>query len=315
MNRLLTRLLLIVAVAMLPALGIQAYTESEARRTRQHLVEDEALRLVRLVSTEQQRIAEGADQVLATIGGAPAVQDTIPALCQRLLANVLEQEPRYNFIGVIGKDGHTICAPGPFDHGLDGSDRPFFRRALQTGGFAIGDYAIGRVTGLPTIHMAKPYRNPDGTVAGVVVLGLDLGWLGKQLEKIKLPPGAVVSVMDRNGTVLARVPGGMQFAGQRIPAQNRFILQGSDVGLASMTSLEGDRALLVAYSPPDGDPKGLAVGVGLDRDATFAAVVQANRNGMLLIAAGAALALAMTAMAGRHLIHRPLERLLRTADR
>ena len=78
MKSLLARLLLIVSLALAPALAFQAYTESQARRFRQHLAEDEAMRLVRLVSSEQQRIIDAAEQVLETLSGAPAVQDNIP---------------------------------------------------------------------------------------------------------------------------------------------------------------------------------------------------------------------------------------------
>ena len=315
MKSLLARLLLIVSIAVVPALAFQAYTEGEARRARQQLVEDEALRLVRLVASEQQRIVEGAEQVLAVIGGAPAVQDDLPALCQRLLTNLLQQSPRYSSAGVIGLDGVTVCAPVPVDRSLNASDRAYFRLALQTGGFAVGEYAISRATNRPVIHMARPFKHRDGTVAGVVMVALDLDWLGRQFRRIDLPPGALVSVMDRNGTILARVPGDARFVGQAIPAKNRFILDGSTVGVAPMTSLEGDRALMVAYSPLGADPKGLAVGVGLERETTFAPALQANRTGLVLIVTGAGLALALTYLAGTQLIRRPLDRLLHVADR
>jgi len=311
---LVARLLLIVSIAVVPALAFQVYTEREARHTRQQLVEDEGTRLVRLVASEQQRIVEGAEQVLTVISGSPAVQDDMPALCQRLLANLLEQSPRYSFAGVIGLDGHIICAPGPLDPGLDYSDRPYFQRALQTGAFVIGEYAVSRGAKRPAIHMARPFRHRDGTVGGVVVVALDLDWQAQQLKRIDLPPGAIVSVMDRNGTILARVPGDARFIGQQIPPRNRFVLEGSKVGIAAMTSLEGDRALMVAYSPLGAGPRDLAVGVGFDRETTFAAVDRADRNGPLLVVAGAGFALALTYMAGVQLIRRPFDRLLRVAD-
>jgi len=311
---LLARLLLIVSIAVLPALAFQVYIEREARQTRQQLVEDEAMRLVRLVASEQQRIVEGAEQVLTVISGAPAVQDDIPALCQRLLANLLEQSPRYSFAGVIGPDGRSVCAPGPQDTGVDLSDRPYFRRALQTGGFVIGEYSVSRGAKRPVIHMAKPFRHRDGTIGGVAVVALDLDWLAQQLKRIDVPAGAIVSVMDRNGTILARVPGDARFIGQPIPPRNRFVLEGDQVGLAPMTSLEGDRTLMVAYSPLGAGGKDLAIGVGLDRETTFAAVDRADRDGPLLVLAGAGLALALTYIAGAQLIRRPFDRLLRVAD-
>jgi hypothetical protein len=75
MNSLLGRLLIVVAVALLPALAFQAYTENQARHVRHQLLQEEAMRLVRLVSAEQQRIIEGADQMLTLLGAAPAVKD------------------------------------------------------------------------------------------------------------------------------------------------------------------------------------------------------------------------------------------------
>jgi PAS domain S-box-containing protein len=314
MNSLVARLMLIIALAVAPALGFQAFTESEARHAREQLVEAEALRLVRLISAEQARIAEGAEQVLNVISGAPFVQENPPGLCQRLLADLLEQSPRYVFAAVIGLDGHAVCAPRAVDRGIDASKRDYFRLALQTGGFAIGGYAVGNATGQPSIHMAKPLRNRDGLVVGVVAVALSLDWLGQQLEHLALPPGAAVSIIDRSGTVLAGYPDGAGFVGRPVGAEYRFTLEGNVDKVVRITSREG-RRMVVGYSPLDSDPKGWAVAVGLDRDLAFAGVATANRTGMLLIVAGAGFALAMTSLAGTRLIRRPLNRLLAVADR
>ena len=154
-STLLARLLVIVSIALVPALGFQAYSENKARQIRKELVQDEALRLVRLVSAEQQRIIEGAAQVLDVISSTPAVQDNLPEFCQRMLANLIRQSPRYNTVAVIGLDGHIRCAPAPVDPAIDLSDRAHFRRALQTGGTVLGDYVIGRVSDKPTIHIGQ----------------------------------------------------------------------------------------------------------------------------------------------------------------
>ena len=314
LNSLLARLMLVVSIALVPALGFQAYTESEARHARQQLVEDEAMRLMHLVSTEQQRITESAEQVLSLVGTSPAIQDSRWDLCQRLLAGLLEQSPRYVFAAFVGLDGHTICAPHAVDRGIDASNRAYFRLALQTGGFAIGTYVVGDVTGQPSLHMAEPVRGQDGTIIGVVAVALSLDWLGQQLGNLALPPGTVVSILDRNGTFLARRPGGERYTGQRMRPEHRYLLEGNTDKVVTMTSLEG-RPLVTAYSPLDSDPKGWVVTVGLDRDLAFADVGKANRAGMLLIIAGAGLALAITYLAGTQLIRRPLDRLFSLADR
>jgi signal transduction histidine kinase/ActR/RegA family two-component response regulator len=314
LRRLQTKLFLIVLVAMLPALGFQAYTEFEARRTRQQLVQEEALRLVRLVASEQQRIVEGAEQVLNVIASAPAVQDNDPEQCRRMLANLLKQARRYSSTGVIGLDGRVRCAPVPFDPDLEVSGRDFFARAIQTGGFVISGYAVGLVSRRPAIHMAKPFRDAAGNLGGVVVVSLDLDWLGEQLHRLPLPPGATALISDRDGIMLARYPEGARFVGQPMPAQNHFLLEGDKVAIASVMSLDG-RPDMKAYSPPGAEPKGLFVGVGLDRDLSFAEVTQANLIGSMLIFAGLALALATTYLLGGRLLGRPVRRLLAAAAR
>jgi PAS domain S-box-containing protein len=314
LKSLLARLLLVVSIALVPALAFQIYAESQARRTRQLLVEDEAMRLVRLVSAEQLRIVEGAGQVLDVISGAPAVQDGMPQLCTRLLANLLEQAPRYDTAIVIGLDGHYLCAPGPFDRAADMSDRAYFQLALRKGGFVVGDYAVSRWSKQPTIHMAKPFRTRNGTVAGVVAVGLGIDWLGQQLARLALPPGTVVSVIDRNRTVLAHYPDGARYVGQPIGAEYPLSFGANGDKAVAMTSA-GGRQVVVAYSPLDSDPKGWVVAVGLDPEIAFAGAEEANRIGMLLIVAGAGLALAATFLAGPRLIRRPLDRLLSVAGR
>ena len=312
MNSLVSRLLIVVSIAMLPALGFHAYTEHVARGTRQQLVKEEALLLVHLVASEQQRIVEGAEQVLDTIGGAPAVQDNQPEICRRLLANMLGQLPRYAYAAVIGLDGHLLCGSSPFDARIDLSDRPHFRLALQTGGFVIGEYAVGRVSERPSIHMAKPFRASDGVVAGVVDVALDLDWLGTQLKGLPLPPGAVASVRDRNGTLLARYPDGN--VGSAMSAASLSTLQGTEAQATDMKGIDGVTRL-VAYMPLGVAPSGMRVAVGLDRDAAYAAVTQTNRTGLLLIVGGVGLALALAAVGGTILIRRPIDQLLGVADR
>jgi signal transduction histidine kinase/ActR/RegA family two-component response regulator len=312
LRRLQTKLFLIVLVAMVPALGFQAYTEFDARRTRRQLVQDEALRLVRLVASEQQRIVEGAEQVLNVIASAPSVQDNDPEQCRRMLANVLKQAPRYSSTGVVGLDGRVRCAPFPFDPAIDVSGRDFFTRAVRSGGFVISAYAVGLMSGRPAIHMAKPFQDAAGKVAGVVVVALDLDWLGQQLHRLPLPPGATALISDRNGIMLARYPEGARFVGQPMPAQNHFLLEGDKVGIALVASLEG-RPDMKGYSPPGAEPKGLFVGVGLDRDLSFAEVTEANLIGSMLILAGLLLALATTYLLGGRLLGRPVKRLLEAA--
>jgi len=310
-ERLLTVMLAIVSIALVPAIGLQLYTESEVRRIRQLVVEDEALRLVHLLASEERRIVEGAEEQLKSISASPAVQDFESEACQRLLVNLLGQSPRYTAATVIGLDGHPVCAAGRLDQSTGAPGRELYRLALQTGGFVVGEYPVGDVTAQAAIHMARPLRNRAGMVAGVVGVALSISWLGQQLDGVPLPPGATASIADRNGTILARTPDGAGRVGTPGLAKNRLSRRETELRTTPM-EVRGDPRHIVAYSA---DPTGFLMSVTVERDVTFAAMTQANQIGFALIILGDVLALAATAFLGARLIGRPVRQLLVTAER
>ena len=314
MKGLVPRLLLLVLMALLPVLAFEIYTEWNARQVRQHIVQEEALRYVRTVSAQQRRIFDGAEQVLDTLAATTAVQDKDQPGCERILSALLRQSPRYIGISVIGLDGYSRCAAPMLMPATDFSDRFWFREALRTGGFVVGDYATGQAVAVPTIHLAKPFRSADGTVQGVVMMGLNLAWLGEELRSLPFPPGSVAVITDRNATVLARFPHEPGRVGANSNGVPQLAGGGDAAHLGDMVSRDG-LVRLAAYSPPTAASKGLGAFVALDRNATVAPVARANRSGFLLIVAGAILAALVTAVLGTALIRRPFRRLLTAADR
>jgi PAS domain S-box-containing protein len=312
-NNLLARLLMIVAVALVPALAFQAYTEADARHVRQELIQEEALRLVHSVASEQQMIIEGADQVLDVISGASSVQDNIPQPCQRLLGNLVQTSPRYAAAAVIGLDGRIRCAPDPATIGQEASDRANFLDALRAGGIAVGEFSHSLPSGTQSIQIAKPFKDRGGVVAGVVQVSLSLPWLGDQLGRLPLPPGTSAIVVDRNGVILARNAESARFAGRPMLAEHRFALEGNVLAVKAVRGGDDGKTLIVAHSPLGASPFGLAVAVALQPEITFAAVTWANRVGLILIVAGCGLALMLTGVVGQRLIRRPVNQLLEAA--
>src|ERR1700728_3232405 len=67
------RLLLLVILAVIPAIWIEIYGETQLRATRQQEIRQEASRLMRLAAAEQQRINEGARQLLVAFSAGQSV--------------------------------------------------------------------------------------------------------------------------------------------------------------------------------------------------------------------------------------------------
>ena len=256
MNSLLGRLLIVVAVAVLPALAFQAYSESQARQARQHLLEDEALRLVRLVGAEQQRIVEAAEQMLTVLAAAPALKDNLPGLCGQYLASLAEEAPRYGALAVIGLDGRPVCASVAYPPDAGRPERPEVVNAIRTGGFVVGGYAPSGMSAQPVLSFARPFRRSDGTLRGVIVAELSLAWLDRQLQELPLPAGASVTVADRGGRVLARHPDGGLFGGVLLPQGNITALEATRPGVCTLVGLDGHPRIL-AFVPPALGPGGL----------------------------------------------------------
>jgi hypothetical protein len=83
--------------------------------------------------------------------------------------------------------------------------------------FTIGDYQIGRIALLPTLVYAYPILGAKDEVQAIVIAAQSLNWLTVALAKVEFPSGAVLTVTDRNGTVLARLPDVGDLVGQTLP--------------------------------------------------------------------------------------------------
>ena len=91
---LLSRLFVLVAVALLPAITIQAYNEFDLRRARQVEVQDQALSLAKLAAAEQQQIVQGIRQVLIALSELPAIKARDSQACNTYLAAMQPRFPR-----------------------------------------------------------------------------------------------------------------------------------------------------------------------------------------------------------------------------
>jgi PAS domain S-box-containing protein len=314
LRSLVGRLLIIAGLALVPALAFQAMIAADAQRVRQQVVRDEALRLVNLVSSEQRQVAEGARQMLTALGNLSSVRSEQPDQCNSYFEKLLREFPRYASAASIGLDGRVICYSNKAGAGLNLADRAFFRRALETQGFVVGDHVIGRGTGVPSVHFAQPYQSADGRPAGVVAVALDLRWLQSMLDELPLPEGATASITDRSGTVLARRPDPDLFAGRAAPPFAQDMLRDARAGVQEVAGFDG-RTRIFGYSPWSAAPQGLGIAVGLDPEVSLAALARADRHGQWLLAASIGLGLLVTLVAGQVLVRRPVRRMLAVARR
>ena len=192
---------------LVPCLALVLYTTADERRNAVANVHADAMQLIRLVSSTQAAQIEGARQLLTAFARMPQLRDGDRAQCARLLAELLSAYPLYLNFALAEPDGTMSCSARAMPATtVNVADRAYFRRAFETRGFVVGDYQIGRVTGQPAINYAYPLLDDAGQVRAVAFAAQSLAWLTGALADVKLPDGASMIVVDRNGTLLARMP-------------------------------------------------------------------------------------------------------------
>jgi PAS domain S-box-containing protein len=301
---LLVRILLLVGLALLPALVIQVYQQVELRSASARLTEGNALRTLALVEGGLDRTVEGVRQTLMILSETVVVRRRDEPGCRALLARVSASLITTEVIHVTGRDGMVWCSNDAALVGTGLGDRPYVQEAMATDGFVIGDYISRRANQHPALPFAVAYHTFDGAIGGTVIAILETAALAKVLTVGALPHGSLVTLADRNGRILLCDPP-LRPPGQMIENQRAAVLDALDRGTIEVHDADGiDR--LVAYSPlVTGAPR-LFLSVGLDRRAMLAGTNATALTGLGLVALDLVVALMLAIFAYRRLIHRPL---------
>jgi signal transduction histidine kinase len=313
-----TRLLLLVLLAVIPALGLTLYTNLEERQLRKAQVQEQAMRLSRLVSADHERLIEDARRLLMNLARLPAVRDRNRAACNALFADLLTQHSSYANLGVVDANGSIFCSALPMTGPVYAGDRVFFRRALETRDFAIGEYQVGRITRKATVNFGYPVLDDAGHVRAVVFAALDLAWLNELASQGGLPPGSMLTVIDRNGTILSRYPDDGKWVGKLMPESLvlKAILTQQGNGTTEASGTDGIPRLF-SFAPFGGRAQSANayVSVGIPAAVAFAGANQILARNIAALGLVAGLALAAAWVGGNLFIVRQIQALVRATKR
>ena len=196
-------MLVLAAAALLPVLLLMIYIGwintsdrfAEERSRTTHLAE--------LLAREQALPFALGRQLLQSLAATRALTEpNDPAASNAVLKRTVADNPYVTAINIYSTAGdllHTSAdAPPPPALGRD-----WFRSALSDGRMAVSDYLVCRTSGKPSVAMSLPLSGKDGRTRAVLVLGIDLAWMGRALAKTPAAEGTNIVVVDGRGTVLA----------------------------------------------------------------------------------------------------------------
>jgi two-component sensor histidine kinase len=308
------RLFLLVAIAVLPALVIQVATEVDLRSNRVAELHEDALRQAGAIAGTMLEILDGSRQLLLALSHLPSVESLNPQACSDVLTTMIGELSSYAIVGAIGREGRLVCDATGAPAALDLRDRTYFRDALLTNGFVVGEFLVGSMTGAAVLPVAHPIYRGQETV-GVLFAGLNLRWLESQLKRRRMPEGAVIMVVDRGGTIIASLPeGNGRWIGYQLPDAHRPFIFGDRSQSAELVDLDGvDR--IFAYVPVNFPPPGFAVAVGLNKRDALAPIDRAMVLAVALMLSGLLLGCIGAWLVGRYFVSRPIRALLEATRR
>lgn len=309
------RLLLLVLLAVVPALGVTVYSDLQVRERRAADAGDQALRLARLATADQEALVGAAEDLLRTLAVLPEVRSGNAAMCEPELLRLLGHYPRYSNLGLIALDGTLTCSALSGD-GVYLGDRLYFREAVRSRDFAVGEPQIGRITHRATLNFGFPVFNNADELQGVVFAALDLNWLKTYANKAQLPPGAALDVFDWNGTIL--LSDSQQQVDQ--PATDvplvREVLARDAPGISQTTGPDGV-SRIYGFERLERPPSGanVYVAVGFPTELVYTDADRALVRNLVLLGTALILALLATTFAADLLVLRPVQALLAAAGR
>lgn len=270
------RLILLVALAVLPAFGLIVWSAYEDRDAQLQEAERLAERVASRAAAEFGQIVEFTREVMGRVSEEPEVRDGADAnACSRHLADVRKRHPAYGLIGIISPDGKTVCSDTGQALEAYLGDRDYFKQAVETRNFVVSGFVVGRTTGMNIMVLAAPIADRAGEVTAVMFLSLDLAWIRQKMEEMVAPPGSNLLLVDGAGTVMAAYPDTHAVIGRKIPERELFLAKSAAGRMPGIhtVGLDGVKRMVVSVALPRTPPGSAFVRAGIP---TAGIIAQAN---------------------------------------
>jgi PAS domain S-box-containing protein len=309
------RLLMLVIAAALPALLFSVFQARTTSLVERDNAEQRALQLARRIATRVDDHVNTVDALLVSLTRTVRLDEAGGAHNDSLLASLSRDlGTRFLNLSVATADGWVVGlsnAAGSRERRISVADRSYFREAMARRGLGIGKPMIGRVSHEYSIALGRAILDRDGKPIGTVAASTLLDQLQDILIPSDLPRGAVVTLTDADGTVLARTEDAEAWIGHDISALATMRrAHGSREGVMEMTGADSVTRLS-GYATASRVP--WQVLVGIPSDVALERVREQERTALVLGIASLAASLLLAWLLARG-ISGPVRALTADAD-
>ena len=201
-------LFIILLHAIIPSIFIIIYLNLGQREAARKTFENNLVQITQFAAHSFEKEFLKTKAMLQVLSSLPEIRAHNKKACEEISRTLLnaDTDQVYTTIGAIDKTGNIYCNPVPLAQKINVSDRDYFQQVSKNQRFTTGGYSIGRLSGSKLIVAAYPIFDKNETFDGMVGAAMDVRWLEKIAEKVKLPPGYTFTTIDQNGIIVARHP-------------------------------------------------------------------------------------------------------------
>lgn len=309
------RVTVVALLTALPLAALMFWGALSVRSARWERAGDEVGRLAAVAATGQANLIGAARSTLRAIADAEEVTSAAEPACSERLAKVLARDPALANLGLAAEDGTVVCSAVSGSTGVTVADRSYFRRALATNAFAVGDFIVGRVTGRASLPVAIPITLDTGAPA-VLYAAIEADRINEVLAASGLPEDASILVVDSTNTVVARWPDPEAWMGKTIAGSELGQgIQRQPASGAELEGLDGVRRLYGIEPVVLDDPTGLHVAAGLSVASLDSAHTAQLAAGLVVLGLVLVLAVVAGFLVGDRIVGQPLARVIDTTRR
>jgi signal transduction histidine kinase len=173
------------------------------------------------------RLIQGSRDLILSFSRNPAVKDH-PEACNAMMAALRPSLPQFANMGMLDRDHKIVCTAVPTKLRFVEDKEGLAERILKNRDIVIGEFQVGETVPRPNLPITGPVFDEQDQMRYFFVAVIDLAWLSKQIGRVPLQKQAILLVLDRRGTVIARNPSSGEWIGQPAPPDEQTLLKRGD---------------------------------------------------------------------------------------
>jgi diguanylate cyclase (GGDEF)-like protein len=307
-QRLVVLSLILVVPLMLDRVMVLEHTRADQTR----IATEDLTKLARQTAAAQRDVMSSVEAVLHSAAYIQVAAEQTGQSCAILRASVRIEMPWIISLSVVGRDGRISCSTMPNYIGLDISDRPYYRKAIETHGFVLSDLVISRLNGHPLLLASYPTSAVSAGAPSVILIGLNMEWIGGLMTSLAERPGVEAALIDGKNLVLASQPADPDTFGKPYEGLGAEAARSnSETGSALVTTPRGKRLISWARIADTGT----RMIVSIDYESLMAPIKRDIQKAYLQLAFVAIMALIGAWFVGEQFIIRPIRLLIGMTNR